>query len=116
MKIHPSHHDEAQPAAWTLALLGILLFLVWIMPVPADLTGIAQYLPLHTALETLAIVVGGLIFAIGWNMPRAESSRNILLLACTFLGVALLDLAHTLSYFGMPDFVTPSGVENVQRH
>ena len=111
MKIHPSHHDEARPAAWTLALLGILLFLVWIMPVPADLTGIAQYLPLHTALETLAIVVGGLIFAIGWNMPRAESSRNILLLACTFLGVALLDLAHTLSYFGMPDFVTPSGVE-----
>ncbi len=111
MKIHPSHRDEARPAAWTLALLGILLFLVWVMPVPADLKGIAQYLPLHTALETLAIVVGGLIFAIGWNTPRAESSRNILLLACTFLGVALLDLAHALSYSGMPDFVTPSGVE-----
>ena len=111
MKLHPSHRDEARTAAWTLALLGFLLLLVWVMPAPAELAGIAQYLPLHTALETLAIVVGGLIFAVGWNTPRSESSRNILLLACAFLGVALLDLAHTLSYAGMPAFVTPSGVE-----
>ena len=111
MKIHPSHRDEARPVAWTLTLLGFLLLLAWVLPAPGELAGIAQYLPLHTALETLAIVVGGLIFAVGWNTPRSESSRNILLLACAFLGVALLDLAHTLSYSGMPDFVTPSGVE-----
>jgi len=111
LKIHPSHRDEARTAGWTLALLGSLLLLVGVIPVSTRLAGIAQYLPLHTALETLSIVVGALVFAVGWNTPRRESSRNILLLGCAFLGVALLDLAHTLSFPGMPDFVTPSGTE-----
>ena len=111
--IHPSHRDEVRPVGWTLALLSGLLLLVWMTPVPTGPGGIAQYMPLpmHIALETLAIVVGGLVFAVGWNTPRPEGSRNIVLLACTFLGVALLDLAHTLSFAGMPDFVTPAGTE-----
>lgn len=39
-------------------------------PFPRELQGLAHYLPLHMALETLAIVVGALIFAVGWHTPR----------------------------------------------
>ena len=106
MTIHPSHQREVQRAGWFLGLLAFCVWLVWWLPWPDGFKGLANYLPLHMALETLAIVVGALVFAVGWNTPRHASSRNALLLACAFLGVAILDFSHTLSYEGMPDFVT----------
>jgi hypothetical protein len=39
----------------------------------------------------------------------ATCRATSLLIACAFLGVALLDFSHMLSFTGMPDFVTPSG-------
>ena len=78
---------------------------------PPGLRGMANYLPLHMALETLAIVIAGLVFAVGWNAKRHQLPGNILLLAAVFLGVGLLDFSHTLSFAGMPSFITPSDPE-----
>ena len=61
--------------------------------------------------ETFVIVVSMLIFAVGWHAHNRNLPGNIVLLACAFFGVGLLDFAHMLSYEGMPDFVTPSNVE-----
>ena len=97
MTIHPSHQREVQRAGGFLGLLALCVWLVWWLPLPEEFKGLANYLPLHMALETLAIVVGALVFAVGWNTPRHASSRNALLLACAFLGVAILDFSHTLS-------------------
>ncbi|WP_109109564.1 MASE3 domain-containing protein [Azospirillum sp. TSO35-2] len=72
---------------------------------------LAQYLPLHTFFETFAIAVAALIFAIGWNAYAEENTPALLALSTGFLGVALLDFGHLLSYAGMPAFVTPSGPE-----
>lgn len=69
-----------------------------------------SYLPLHTALEFLAITVCSMVFALTWNL-RDEGRQPFLLLGIGFLGVALLDFGHTLSYKGMPVFVTASGPE-----
>lgn len=62
----------------------------------------------HTISELFAIVVSILIFAIAWNAYSQERPGNIIIIACGFLGVGLLDMAHALSYKGMPDFVTPA--------
>ncbi|MCQ4348908.1 EAL domain-containing protein [Pseudomonas stutzeri] len=67
-----------------------------------------HYLPWHMLLETTAIAVAALVFAVGWNTHSLHPQRNVLLLACAFLGVALLDFSHMLSFQGMPDYVTPS--------
>ncbi len=66
------------------------------------------YVPLHTAMHVFSLVISWLVFAIGWNTHDPERAGSVTLLACGFLGVALLDFGHALSYAGMPDLVTPA--------
>lgn len=109
--IHAVHRGPMRDAGWLLAALVVLLLVAWWAPVPPALQGITGYPPLHTLLETLAVVVAALVFAVGWNAYSRELPLNIVGLACAFLGVALLDFSHALSYAGMPDYVTPSDPE-----
>ena len=95
----------------TVAAMGFVLLLARVLPTPQQAQGLAGYLPLHTAIEVLAVAVASMVFAIGWSTQQHQPSRNVLLLSCLFLGVALLDLSHLLSFQGMPAFVTPSGPE-----
>ncbi len=94
-----------------VAVLVFGLVLAWALPPVQGARGIAGYLPLHMLLETVAIVIAMLVFAVGWNAYSDKLPGNIVLLACAFLGVGLLDFSHVLSYAGMPDFVTPSNPE-----
>jgi PAS domain S-box-containing protein len=97
---------------WRLAFLAAVLLLFWLSPPLRALQGVdIMPLWLHTLLETSSIVVAMLIFAVGWNAYSAERAGNILIIACALLAVGLIDMAHTLSYNGMPDFITPSGRE-----
>ncbi|OAH99686.1 hypothetical protein A1353_20370 [Methylomonas methanica] len=62
-------------------------------------------------METLAIVMAMLVYGITWNTYRQELDGKLILLGCAMLSVGFIDFAHTLSFQGMPDFVTPSGAE-----
>ena len=97
-----------KPTLWLLALLTLLFLFVWLAPFTHPFEKISNYLPIHTALETLSVVVAALIFAVGWHAYVLSRSMNVVLIACAFLGVALLDFGHFMSYPGMPDFITPS--------
>ncbi|MAK55946.1 MAG: hypothetical protein CML17_08905 [Pusillimonas sp.] len=70
-----------------------------------------HYLTWHLILEIASIAFAFAVFALGWSTYRKHPQRNILYLACAFIGVALLDIAHTLSFEGMPAFVTPNNPE-----
>ena len=61
---------------------------------------------LHTAAESFSIIVSVMVFAVSWHAYRPERPGNFILLACGFLGAALLDFAHMVSYEGMPPFIT----------
>lgn len=105
---HPTHRSEIRLAsAWVALLALILVLLTWIR-MPASWALQIEYLPLHGALETLAIVIAAMVFAVSWATPRRQVTRNQLLLGCASLGVAILDFSHMLSYPGMPEFITPS--------
>ena len=108
-QVHPQHRDSlGQPLAVLVILLaGVLLTTQFAAAIPP----VAGYLAWHMLLETTAIAVAVLVFAVGWSTHGLHPQRNILLLACGFLGVAILDFSHMLSFQGMPDYVTPSGVE-----
>ena len=108
MSIHASHQPEARRAIRAVGVLLMVLLLIYAVPFPESAQSIAHYLPLHMALETLAVSIAGLIFAIIWSARNEQLPRNTLLLGCAFLGVALLDFGHMLSYQGMSDFVTAS--------
>ena len=77
---------------------------------PQSLQGTANYAPLHTLLETIAIIISACVFAVGWS-DYERHRVNFTLLACIFLGVAILDFLHVLSFHGMPAFITASSPE-----
>ena len=94
-----------------LAAFGSLLaLLATFIPGTHYILPNSVFLPLHTAIEIISVIIGGAIFALVWE-SRSHRSKGTLLLACGFLAVSCLDLAHLLSYAGMPDFITPSGAQ-----
>jgi diguanylate cyclase (GGDEF)-like protein/PAS domain S-box-containing protein len=106
MLIHPSHQPEARRALRGIAASLAVLCLFLLLPAPFGQGEVVAYLPLHMALETVSIVVSGLVFAVVWSVRNEYPARNYLLLGLAFLGVALLDFSHMLSVRGMPAFVT----------
>lgn len=100
--------QERKTALRVVAGLLLVLLLLPLMPVPG-FSQLSSYLALHTLLESIAIVVASAVFIIGWHAYRGRASYRTVALACLFLGVAVLDFSHMLSFDGMPDYVTPSG-------
>lgn len=98
-------------AAKILIFLAAVQLLAWLVPAWPEFKGVPYYLPLHTLLETVSIVVSMMVFAVGWNSHSQKLSGNIVLLACVFFSVGLLDFSHTVSYSGMPDFISPNDAQ-----
>ncbi|MEX1030118.1 MAG: MASE3 domain-containing protein [Paenibacillaceae bacterium] len=64
------------------------------------------FLPAHTSLEILSVFFSFIVFLLGWSAYTPDRPRNMIFLSCSFLSVGLLDFLHTMSYEGMPLFVT----------
>ena len=111
MIIYPEYRASLRPVLWILGGLAALLAASWVAPPIEMAKGIAGYASLHLLLETAAIVVAMLVFGICWGAYDKDRPGNLVLLACVFLGVAILDFLHAASYAGMPDFVSPSNPE-----
>ncbi len=67
-----------------------------------------HFLPIHTFLEFLSVLFGFAIFTLIFYAYHQNSRLRHLLLACAFLIGSFLDVLHTLSYEGMPDFFAPN--------
>ncbi|WP_042460898.1 MASE3 domain-containing protein [Neobacillus dielmonensis] len=65
----------------------------------------------HTLLESFSIAISATIFFYGFKSYQNTKTSSMLLLSFTFLLVGILDLFHTLSYKGMPYFITNSSVD-----
>lgn len=105
---HPTHRAALVNGILVLLGMAAILLAVRLSPQPDWLQGSAHYPPLHMAMESLAVVIASLVFVVGWKTYLQRKSSSLLTLACLFLGVAVLDFSHMLSYQGMPDFVTPA--------
>ncbi len=71
------------------------------------------YLPLHTALEMLVVSAGVATFAVQWFAAGAGAFREARarFIGPVFLAAATLELAHVLSFPGMPGFLGPASTE-----
>jgi hypothetical protein len=107
LQIHPSHHQSIRRIIPILVALAIGLIIISLFPSPYGVRGYKDYLPLHMMLETVAIVIAMQVAGLGWNAYSHKIPSNIVFLAAIFVGVAILDFSHMLSYEGMPDYVTP---------
>ncbi len=106
--LHPNYRNAMRSTAVILLLLAFVQLLAWLIPASPNAQGIPNYLPLHTLLETVSIMVSMMVFAVGWNSRSDNLSGNIVLLAGVFFAVGVLDFLHTVSYGGMPDFISPN--------
>lgn len=103
---------ELNKTNWLLFGLGALFLIAWQMPPLKTLQGVVlMSLPTHMFAETFSVIVSMLVFALVFSTGKREQSGNPVLLASAFFAVGLLDFAHTLSYPGMPDFVTQGSIE-----
>ena len=98
------------PVRWALFLSALFAF-GSLLPAWQVFSAVEHYLALHTALEVFSITVSAMVFALGWNLRRTPRSGPFVWLGIIFLAVALIDFLHTVSYAGMPVFITPSGSE-----
>ena len=98
------------PVSW-VAIFTLLLAGVHALPATRFFAAPEQYLPLHMALEFFAMAVSVMVFALAWSLRRQPDNSQLILLGTGFLAAALVDMAHTLSYAGMPPLVTASGSE-----
>lgn len=70
-----------------------------------------DFLGIHTLIELSTVFISFTVFGIVWFLRDSlddYQGKFILLLGMNFLTVGILDLFHTLSYEGMPEFITPA--------
>ncbi len=66
---------------------------------------VVYFVPLHIILELSSIVVSLAVFATGWYGYRQSGNLRDLVIGTTFFTAGMVDLIHTMSYKGMPDFL-----------
>lgn len=104
--------DHRNSLAWYW-IVALTLFFCFYQALPdvVVFTHPFQYVPLHSMLELLSIVVSGMVFALAWNIRSQRTNSHFMIVGAGFLAVALIDVAHVLSFPGMPDFFTSNGME-----
>ncbi len=65
----------------------------------------------HSILESFSILVSFSIFIYGWTTFQSIKTRTLLWLPLIFLTVGAFDILHTLTYPGLPHFITESSIE-----
>ncbi len=63
-----------------------------------------NYLLFHGIVESFSFVIAATTFAIAWNSRHIVRNGYLLFVGIAFLAVAVVDLFHTLAYYGMGVF------------
>jgi len=106
--LHPDYQRPMRRMGVFLLLLALIQLFAWLLSTWLKSKDLPGYLPIHTLLETISIVVSMMVFAVGWSTGDRRIASNIILLCCVFFSVGVLDFLHTISYSGMPDFISPN--------
>lgn len=96
-----------------LYIVAAVMLLMLIHLYHADLSSYLNpenYIAIHTILEFFSIAVSFSIFSYGWKVFGFSQSRKILMLSFLFFIVGMIDLLHTLTFQGMPFFITESSI------
>jgi diguanylate cyclase (GGDEF)-like protein/PAS domain S-box-containing protein len=98
------------PAWWAVGLTALFVC-GSLLPDVTFFSDPQSYLPLHITLELVSMAISLMVVAIAWSLRNIEDNSRIVVLGGFSLAILLIDLAHTLSYAGMPALVTESGAE-----
>lgn len=90
----------------SLAALALVLISVYLWSQHHFFSGFRVHnaLALHTALETITLVIFVSVFIVCWNAFGDFRKRSSLILALAFLSASIFGFLHTISFQGMPGF------------
>jgi diguanylate cyclase (GGDEF)-like protein/PAS domain S-box-containing protein len=107
-----AERDSRAPILW-VAGLTVLFLVGTLLPSQSFFSNPEAYVPLHVTLEFISMAISVMVFALAWNLRHIDGNSQIVILGVFSLIIAVIDLAHTLSFPGMPVFVTASGSTKV---
>lgn len=73
---------------------------------------VATYLTWHNLFEFTSVLISFTVFVVSYYTYKQTGNLRSIFLGSIFLGVGMLDAFHTLSYKGMPAFLTESNGAN----
>lgn len=111
LSIHESYRSQLKIILSFVLFLFVLMIITYFTSPIKIAKGINGYIPIHIFLETISIIISIMVFAFCWGINLKDRPGNFLILSSIFFGVALIDFMHTISFKGMPDFITPSSAE-----
>lgn len=99
-----------------LLVLAMAIFMGWIaFGHGADLPWDSRfYLPVHTTLEIMSVVIMMLVFSTGCHGIVERMPMRVALLAPGALSIALLDIGHLMTVPGMPGLGVSSNVKGIE--
>jgi len=72
-----------------------------------SIMNVATYLTWHNIFELTSIVVSFAVFAVSYYTYDQTGNVSSAFLGSVFLFIGIIDMFHTLSFMGMPDFFKP---------
>ena len=105
-RVTPAHRLRFPHQAGWAAGLTVLFAIGLALPGIVFFSEPSQYTILHTILEFASMAISLMVVALAWNLRDLERNSQVMLIGWFSLGILLVDLAHTLSFPGMP----PAGV------
>lgn len=91
---------------WASIFCAVAMVLAGLFKSQQPFVSVSYYLPLHLVLELSSIVVSFAVSASAWyGFQRTKLAREMLV-SMTFMAAGMVDFIHTLSYKGMPDFLS----------
>ena len=101
-------------ARYTVFALLIFSVIAWLINTQIPVNVKYQHPSAHLFLEVGCMVLSSSVFFVGWNGYNMSKRPGTIVLAIGFLCVSLLDFFHSVSFEGMPDFVTPASMHHSQ--
>jgi len=89
-----------------VVLCAALMAAAGLLTSPQPFTKVSYYLQFHLIAELSSVVVSFAVFATAWYGFRRTHSLRDGAISAAFLATGLADAIHTLSYKGMPDFLS----------
>ena len=74
------------------------------------------YPTVHTVIELASIIAAMSVSVMSWYEHRYRGDLRSLVLSAVFCMVGLMDMAHTLAYLGMPDFIGANSVNKASTY
>ncbi len=74
------------------------------------------FLTTHLTLEVASVIVAILVSIFCWYEYRYQQQQKMLILAFTFCIMGMLDFVHSLSYLGMPYFITENSANKASTY